>query len=367
MRTETEPVADEEWKFIERLLPAGWEEQARIAGAFRRARYTRSPGALLRILLLHGASNHGLRETAAQARAAGVAQMSAVALLKRLRTAGDWLCWIAAELCRSFREDRSLPAGLRPRAIDSTTIQGPASKGTEWRLHYTLDLITLACDWHELTDAHGAEALERTPVAPGDVLIADRNYLRPAGVRAVLEQGGQVIVRLRWCHPEMVDGRGRKLQTLHVARRLRVGEVGDRPAWLVERGTKSVAGRIVAVKLPLPLAHRAELRAARSAAKKKRRVDPRSLEAARYVMLFTTLPARALDAPSVLELYRFRWQVELAFKRHKQLLRLGQLPHKDPAAARSWILAKLVVALLLELLYRNAIALSPWGYPLRQP
>jgi hypothetical protein len=79
-------------------------------------------------------------------------------------------------------------------------------------------------------------------------------------------------------------------------------------------------------------------------------------------MLFTTLPAAMLAAPAVLELYRFRWQIELAFKRLKQLLRLGRLPHKDPRAAQTWILAKLVVALLLETLYRNARAISPWGY-----
>ena len=69
-----------------------------------------------------------------------------------------------------------------------------------------------------------------------------------------------------------------------------------------------------------------------------------------------------LKPAEVLELYRYRWQIELAFKRLKQLLKLGRLPHKEPAAARAWILAKLVVALILETLYRNARAVSPWGY-----
>ena len=98
------------------------------------------------------------------------------------------------------------------------------------------------------------------------------------------------------------------------------------------------------------------------AAKKQRKPHANSLEAAGYVMLFTTLPSSLLGAQQVADLYRHRWQIELAFKRMKQLLRLGQLPHKDPQAARSWILAKLVVALLLETLYRTSIAISPWGY-----
>jgi len=81
-------------------------------------------------------------------------------------------------------------------------------------------------------------------------------------------------------------------------------------------------------------------------------------------MVFTTIPAPLLGAGEVLELYRCRWQIELAFKRLKQLLKLGRLPHQAPDIARTWILAKLVIALLLETLYRNARAFSPWGYRL---
>jgi hypothetical protein len=35
--------ADDEWRVIEQLLPAGWQEAARERGAFRRARYTTDP------------------------------------------------------------------------------------------------------------------------------------------------------------------------------------------------------------------------------------------------------------------------------------------------------------------------------------
>ena len=88
----------------------------------------------------------------------------------------------------------------------------------------------------------------------------------------------------------------------------------------------------------------------------------RMLQAAHFVMIFTTLPVTRLGAADVLELYRMRWQIELAFKRLKQLLKLGRLPHKNAQAAQGWVLAKLVIALLLETLYRNARAISPWGY-----
>lgn len=360
------PASNDEWRVIQSLLPAGWREAAREQGAFRRARYVNDPGILLRLLLFHAVNDGGLRETVAQARASGIVAMSQVALLKRLRSCGPWLAWIGAGLCRALREEPHLPHGLHPRAIDSTTVQGPASTGTDWRVHYALDLMTLTCDWYELTDARGAELLERTPMHAGDVLLGDRNYLRPGAVRAAVNAGAHVLLRLRWSHAAMRDMRGRVFRALTCARRLRVGQVGEWPVRLVDGETEGVEGRVIATKLPAPVAAKAERRVARKASKKQQRADPRSLEATHYVMVFTTLPATLLAAADVLELYRFRWQIELAFKRLKQLLKLSRLPHKDPRAARGWILAKLVVALILETLYRNAGAISPWGYQLQR-
>lgn len=358
------PPANDEWGVIETLLPTGWRQAAKEQKAFQRARYTTDPASLLRLLLFHAVNDGGLRETVAQARASGIAQMSQVALLKRLRTSGGWLAWLGAELCRSLREEPRLPQGLRPRAIDSTTVQGPASKGTEWRIHYSLNLMTLNCDWYEVTDAHGAELLERTPMEKGDVLLADRNYLRPAGTQAAVDVGAYVLVRLRWTHSPMLDGQGQAFHALGHAKKLKVGQIGAWPVRLLVPEGKPIPSRVVATKLPAPVAAKAERRAAKTSTKKGKKPDPRSLEAAHFVMVFTTLPEALLAAGDVLELYRYRWQIELAFKRLKQLLKLGRLPHKDPRAAKAWILAKLVVALVLETLYRNARAFSPWGYRL---
>jgi hypothetical protein len=356
-------VADE-WAVIERLLPAGWKEAARSQGAFRRARYLSDPAPLLRVLLFHAVNDGGLRETVEQARASGIVEMSQGALLKRLRTAGNWLAWIAGELCREFRERPRVPHGLRLRAIDSTTVQGPASKGTEWRVHYTLDLLTLNCDWHEVTGAGGGEHLSRAPVQAGDVLLGDRNFLHARAIRNLVDAGGHVVIRLRWNHPPMLSERqgAGVFQALAQARRLRAGKVGDWPVLLLAGDNDPISGRVVAIRLPHPVGERSERRVQRKAGRNAVRLDPWSLEAAHFVMLFTTLPAELLRADEVLELYRCRWQIELTFKRLKQLLKLGRLPHQEPRAARCWILAKLVVALLLETLYRNAATFSPWGY-----
>lgn len=359
------PSSHDEWKVIEELLPADWKAAARECKAFQRARYLSDPTPLLRLLLFHAVNDGGLRETVAQARASGIADMSQVALLKRLRSAGPWLAWIGAELCRSLRDELRTSHGLRPRVVDSTTVQGPASKGTEWRIHYALDLVNLSCDWFELTTARDAELLERTPMQRGDVLLGDRNYLRAAGVRAAARVGAHVLIRMRWSHPEIYDLQGRRFHALEHAQRLKVGQIGEWPVELLDPAHQPIPARVVAVRLPVPVADKAQQRVRSNARRKHKKADSRSFAAAQFVMIFTTLPPSRLSAHDVLELYRHRWQIELAFKRLKQLLKIGRLPHKDPRAAQGWILAKLVVALLLDTLFRNARAISPWGFRFR--
>jgi IS4 transposase len=68
----------------------------------------------------------------------------------------------------------------------------------------------------------------------------------------------------------------------------------------------------------------------------------------------------------VLEFYRARWQVELAFKRLKSLLEMGVVPKKKEASARAWMQGKILTVLLIERLLCEARFFSPWGYPLRR-
>jgi IS4 transposase len=63
----------------------------------------------------------------------------------------------------------------------------------------------------------------------------------------------------------------------------------------------------------------------------------------------------------VLEAYRYRWQIELVFKRLKQIVQLSHLPKRQDDSAQAWLYAKLFVALLTEKLLAHARAISPWG------
>jgi IS4 transposase len=81
--------------------------------------------------------------------------------------------------------------------------------------------------------------------------------------------------------------------------------------------------------------------------------------------VFTTLSEVEFEPQTILDWYRLRWQIELVFKRFKQIAQLGHLPKNDPESATAWLYGKLFVALLVEKLLAHANSFSPWGYPLQ--
>ena len=92
----------EDWDVVTSMLPAQWQAKAVELGAVRRLRGFASVEALLRVLLIHLADGCSLRETVARARAGDLADVSDVALLKRLRGCGPWFQWMAQELAASM-------------------------------------------------------------------------------------------------------------------------------------------------------------------------------------------------------------------------------------------------------------------------
>jgi len=84
---------------------------------------------------------------------------------------------------------------------------------------------------------------------------------------------------------------------------------------------------------------------------------PETVELAKYVLLFTTKFSGS--TAQVLEFYRIRWQIELVFKRLKNLVQMGHVPKHDDCSSRPWIYGKLLIALLTQKLIRIGHDISP--------
>lgn len=360
--------AEEDWGVILRHLPNGWDQKATELGAMKRARGFRSSERLLRTLLLHLALGCSLREASVRARRAGLAKVSDVAILKRLRASAEWLRWMCVGLLPAGVGRETETGGLRARAVDATGISEPGSTGTNWRLHFSIDLKSLACDHFELTGPKEGETLRRIPVAAGDLLIGDRAYCGAEGIRKVVAGGGHVLVRFRLNGFPLSTPTGADFDALARCRLLEEGEAREWPVVLRDLTSQARAplqGRLCAIRKSRTAALDAEKKLQRERIRKGKPPAPQALEATRYVFLFTTVPANLLSCNEICELYRARWQIEVAFRRLKSIMALGHLPKTDPESCKAWLHGKLLVALLVEKLLESARAFSPWGYPIQ--
>ncbi len=84
-------AAEEDWKLLTTFFPARWEALAAETDALKGLRQDKSAEKFLRVLMLHVGCGFSLRETVTRAQQASLADLSDVALLKRLRKSKDWL------------------------------------------------------------------------------------------------------------------------------------------------------------------------------------------------------------------------------------------------------------------------------------
>ena len=361
METDALPEA---WSIIRDWLPDDLNERARADGFFQRLSGLNDAELWLRLILMHVAGGLSLKQTALRARELGLAQISSVALFKRLRRSHQWLQGLTRYLLAV--QQRKLgrfkwPYRYRLRIIDATNIQEPGSTGTDWRLHYSIRLPELTCDHYELTDDQGGEKLGRYVFAPEELVLVDRGYSHRAGVAQVMDSGAQVLVRWNPGLFPLQDAAGKPLQLLPCLRALRTGQTGEWPVHFVwQQQTYDL--RLCAVRKSAVAAKRALRRAQRKAQKNGTQAQAEALELTNYVLVLTS--EQTLPLAAVLELYRGRWQVELVFKRLKSLLDAGQLPKNDDASALAWMQAKILTALVVDRILLEGKFFSPWGFAL---
>lgn len=315
--------------------------------------------------MIHLAEGCSLRETVVRASHGGLVNISDVALLKRLRTSGEWFRWMAAELMNDWIDKRPsvlVDTKLRIRIIDATAVQEPGSTGSSWKVHYSICLPSLLCDEFHVTTPRKGETFKRFRVEKNDLMLAGRGYAHRAGIGHVVANGGHVLVRINLTNVPLISADGSSFPLFEKLRTLRGTQLGD---WSVFTRDDDlvISGRVCALRKSQQATEKAQRKIIRAYRRKRVNIKPETLEAAGYIFVFTTLDS-SYDAGQVLEMYRGRWQVEIAFKRLKSIMGLGHLKKTDIDAAKAWIHGKLFVAFLIEALIAGGETFFPWGYPL---
>lgn len=328
----------------------GLAASAKATRAFVRARGIASAADLLRMILAYCLGERGLRLTAAWASSMGLADISNVALLLRLRQCGDWLTLLVGQVLAA-----ATPAagkGRLIRLVDATMVpkagKRAKTKNSLWRIHSAFDLPSERFGFFELTDEEGGERLDRIPVVPDEIRIADRAYLQPDRMAVLLDAGADLVIRSGWKGARWLDADGLPLDIIAILREGAKRGLIDRPIQVGRKEGPAFELRMVALKKSPEAANAAKRKARKQARRGGHQISKATLVAAEWIILITSLKPDAFSAKEILDLYRLRWRIELAFKRLKSLIGLKAPPGTDERSAKPYLLAHLLVILLLE-------------------
>jgi hypothetical protein len=358
---ENQRYVEEEWPYILSLMPRNLEELCGSKLAMTRRREIANASDYLRLCMAYSICDMSLRQTAAWATAIGLADLSDVAVLKRLRTASGWLGSVIAE----WLYERGLTTGTPGRKVcivDATTVSKPGSMGTDYRLHMRMDLNERRIGHVELTEESGGERLDRHEIGSGEIILGDRGYASKKGIAHVIRSGGHVVIRSR-CNLDLTTRGGRHLDMVALLDTLAVDEIGDWPVLMNYQGLPYPL-RLVAIRKSAHATEKEQRAMRREARKKGSPLYPTTLKAAGYIVIVTDLPPEELTCMQVLELYRLRWQIELMFKRLKSILGFDRLRAKDDNLSQTYLLTKIFGALVIDELSGKALDFFPWGFRL---
>jgi hypothetical protein len=359
-------LTDQFADLLERL-PAGvdLDRLALETKAIQRKRELGDGATLLRLALARGPGGLSLRQTSAWASMLGIAELSNPGVNYRLNQATDFLAALVEQLLAAKAPGADLRwPGRILRLADGTCVSKPGSKGTDWRVHGVFDLGRGGFSHLELTDEHGAEALERGAPLAGEIRIGDRNYARASVLKRFRSQSGgkaDFLVRMGWNALQLTARSDRPFDLIGYLQclpdDLSPHEVNLRAS--VGRDEPALAVRLIVQRKTQEAAEATRLTLRRAAARKGKTLDPRSLVAAEFMILATSLPKTGYSAKAILAVYRLRWQIELAFKRLKSLLHIDRLPARTERGSRSWLYAHLILALLCDDLSQDFLESSP--------
>jgi len=356
------------WQTLVERLPQDLDASAQASGALRRRRAIRSASDLLRLAFAYAVCDWPLRLVGAWLATLGLAQMSDVAILKRLKHCQPWLGRLIVQCLQQRSAWLAAPQRVRLRIVDATQVADAGHHN--WYVHACFDLGAGCLAGVEVTDSHLGESLVRFPGQPDEIYLADRGYAHAQGLGGHLARGTWLVVRCHWQNLALQQEDGSALDVLGWLRSSESSsfdQPGERSVWLPTPAGRFCV-RLVAAALPPEALARARQRVRERAQAKGRTPSQDNLMACGFSLVLTNLPADPWTAAQVLALYRLRWQVELLFKRYKSIFRLDQLRAHDPQLVQTYLLAKLLAALLVDQLLLTTRELVPeWFTSLERP
>jgi IS4 transposase len=244
-------------------------------------------------------------------------------------------------------------SGKNVYLIDASDEPAFGSKKADFRLHYCLDLFTFAMHEMKLSETKLGEKLVNFEKFDEDsVVVADRAYGTTSGIEYLRQKRADFVLRLRanaFNLYEIHDNQAKKVDLLDYFADLSDFESGSINLYY-KIGEEYKPIRICATRKDAESERKGLKHLKKSNHKEKRGIVTETQSLYNKYIIAATSFGDAVPAKSVMELYRMRWQVEIAFKRLKTLFHYNEIPAKLDATAKVWFYGKLLLAAVSETL-----------------
>jgi hypothetical protein len=276
--------------------------------------------------------------------------MSKKSVFTRFQKCGEWLGWLCERIYRNNKSIIQTPRWLGDRKVylvDASDEPVHGSDKTDYRLHYAIGLFDLGLKEMVLTATETGEKVSNFQrFGENDVVIGDRAYCTKQGIEYLLGLKSDFLFRFGTKRFHLYNQQGRCVNMLDYFR-LKPGKSGEKTLYYEYEGEYKPLRFCVLRKT-----EEAEEKGLESLRKTQmRKHGTKELSEAqiaynRYVIIATSLSDGAPEL--ILDLYRQRWQIELAFKRLKSLFKYHEIPVRVEPSARAWFYGKLLLAALCE-------------------
>lgn len=345
------------WSLLEAHLPEGWRDWAKSYRILTNRRLPhnaklKTVDEVLYLLLSYVGLGTSLRTVSAATRVTdAVPTLTSVSLHQWMRKCGPWMSQIAAAMVDPIARVPARWHGLDVIAGDGSVITQPGSKGTDARVHYALRLSDLGYVHAEVTNPTVGEKFERFPVAKDQLWLLDRNFCNPPAFAHALARKAHLLTRYNSGTLPLWTEAGEAFDVLQALGTLEAPGASASWSLVVRSGARRVAVRLLARRATEEQRQKHLERLRKDYGSK---IPPRLVALAGYLLLVTTLDEKRLSTNEAFDLYRLRWQVELAIKQDKSLGELGDLPCLLPDTIHAWLVAKILLTLLVRRLAKQA-------------
>ncbi len=345
-----------------RELPAGYAEACFKEGAIQRKRVISSPDDLMMLSLFHLINGCSLMEISTIASLAKIGNISDVAFMKRFEHCEGWFKWIISQLISdgliSYQKPKSLEK-YNVIGVDATTVSEKGRSGRLFRLHLAIDIFKMETLQHLISARDVGETLTNFTIHSNDLFIADRAYCSKIGINHCLSSDGNFILRYRRRSFNLYNTTGDKVDLLEHLQSLKNNDVLELRLFMRNSDGSANPVRICGIRKSLDAITKSRKRLRRQESRSGIKFTQQTKDFNDYIVLISNLRGE-VSATDILNIYRFRWQIELYFKRLKSIMDFGELPKRRDRSIMSWLHGKLMVALLIETMI-GKVDFSPCG------